>query len=268
MNRTSSLGSELVLAGITIAGITGIYLFVIAFSGTPASSGLIGHSIGIFGFMLMIFTETLYSIRKRSRRRPIGKMSEWLKFHIYTGIVGPYMVLLHSAWDFNGLAGITLLLTAVIVLSGFFGRYIYTAVPRTAQGAIIEREELEHQLVLAEEQLNERLKQRGLTGTWPESGRRTGGTLPLLMRGFDDLIDAIQKRLTLRKMPAKERATAAELFALERRRRQLNQQIDSLAAARSLLSLWHALHVPLGMTLFLFAFIHVGAALYYATLLK
>lgn len=268
MRTSSSLGSELVLAGITIAGITGIYLLVIAISGTPVSSGLIGHSIGIVGFLLMIFTETLYSIRKRSRRRPIGKMSDWLKFHIFTGIVGPYMVLLHSAWNFKGLAGITMLLTSLIVLSGFFGRYIYTAVPRTAQGAIIERDELENQLRLAESKLNKRLKMRAQAEARPESNRRSGGALPLLLRGLDDMLDAINKRLILRRLPAKERATAAEIFALERRRRQLNRQIDSLAAARRLMSLWHALHVPLGMTLFLFAFIHIGAALYYATLLK
>jgi cytochrome b561 len=48
----------------------------------------------------------------------------------------------------------------------------------------------------------------------------------------------------------------------------LARQIGSFAAARRLLSYWHTLHVPLGMTLFLFAFIHIGAALYYATLLK
>ena len=268
MKTSYSLGSELVLAGLTIAGITGIYLLTSAFNGTPASSGLIGHSIGIFGFLLMILTETLYSSRKRSRRRPIGRMSDWLKFHIFTGIVGPYMVLLHSAWNFKGLAGITMLLTVVIVLSGFFGRYIYTAVPRTAQGALLERTELERQLVLAERQLRERLKQRNLADTWAGTARRAGGALPLLTRGFDDLFEAVQKRLALRKLPAKERATAAELFTLERRKRQLNRQIESLAAARRLMSLWHALHVPLGMTLFLFAFIHAGAALYYATMLK
>jgi hypothetical protein len=61
-------------------------------------------------------------------------MATWLKFHIFTGIVGPFLVLLHSSWKFNGLAGATLLLTGVIVLSGFIGRYIYTRIPRTADG--------------------------------------------------------------------------------------------------------------------------------------
>jgi hypothetical protein len=100
----------------------------------PAASGLVGHGIGILGFILMLMTETLYSIRKRSKSAQWGRMASWLKFHIYTGIVGPFMVLLHSSWKLNGLAGITLLLTFVIVVSGFIGRYIYTRIPRTADG--------------------------------------------------------------------------------------------------------------------------------------
>jgi len=31
---------------------------------------------------------------------------------------------------------------------------------------------------------------------------------------------------------------------------------------------WHAFHIPIGMALFVAAFIHIGAALYYATLLR
>ena len=46
-------------------------------------------------------------------------MARWLEFHIFTGIVGPYLVLLHTSWKFNGLAGVVMLLTGVIVLSGF-----------------------------------------------------------------------------------------------------------------------------------------------------
>jgi hypothetical protein len=100
----------------------------------PAASGLVGHGIGILGFILMLMTETLYSIRKRMKTAQWGRMASWLRFHIYTGIVGPFMVLLHSSWKLSGLAGVTLLLTCVIVVSGFIGRYIYTRIPRTVDG--------------------------------------------------------------------------------------------------------------------------------------
>ena len=172
------------LAGILI---TAIYLLVVSTTKKiPPASELFGHSIGVIGFILMLMTETLYSLRKRSRSVRWGRMSSWLQFHIFTGLVGPYMVLLHTSCKFNGLAGVATLFTIVIVISGFIGRYIYTRIPRTMDGLEIE------------------------------------GTLSQ----------------------------------------------EAVKQARRLMALWHAVHIPIGMALFVSAFVHVGAALYYATFLK
>jgi hypothetical protein len=113
-------------------------------------------------------------------------MSAWLQSHIFMGLVGPFMVLLHSSWKFNGLAGVSMLLTVIIVISGFIGRYIFTRVPRTMEGLEIE------------------------------------GTLSQ----------------------------------------------EALKQARRLMALWHTIHIPIGMALFVTALFHIVAALYYATLLK
>ena len=125
-----------VLASILIAG---IYAFVMYMTGKiPAAGELFGHALGILGFLLMILTEVLYSLRKRSRSVRWGRMSEWLRFHIFTGLVGPFMVFLHTSWKFNGLAGVVTWLTVIVVLSGIIGRYIYTLVPRTSDGIELE----------------------------------------------------------------------------------------------------------------------------------
>ena len=50
-----------------------------------------------------------------------------------TGLVGPYMVLLHTAMRFHGLAGLTMLLTVLVVASGLVGRFLYTRVPRSPE---------------------------------------------------------------------------------------------------------------------------------------
>jgi hypothetical protein len=115
-------------------------------------------------------------------------MSDWLQVHIFTGLVGPFMVLLHTSWKFNGLAGIVTLGTIFIVVSGFVGRYIYTRIPRTAEGMELHS-------------------------------------------------------------PAGETQSAA------------------LARARRMLAAWYAVHIPLGLALFIAAFFHISGALYYATLL-
>lgn len=167
--------------------ITGLYAVFIFFTrAIPPAGELFGHSLGIVGFLFMLMTETLYSLRKRTRSVRWGKMSTWLQLHIYTGLVGPFMVLLHTSWKFNGLAGATTLLTVIIVVSGFIGRYIFTRIPRTLDGLEIE------------------------------------GTLSQ----------------------------------------------EALKNARRLLALWHTIHIPIGVALFVSAFVHIGAALYYVTFLK
>ena len=130
---------ELWLAAFAILLITGVYATVTIFTREiPPAGELFGHSMGIVGFIFMLMTEILYSLRKRSRSMRWGKLSSWLQFHIFTGIVGPYMVLLHSSWKFNGITGITTLFTIIIVISGFTGRYIFTRIPRTLDGLEIE----------------------------------------------------------------------------------------------------------------------------------
>ena len=213
---------ELWLALIAILCITGVYLGMVSYLGKiPAASGLFGHLIGILGFILMLMTETLYSLRKRSRTARWGRMSTWLQFHIFTGIVGPYMVLIHTSWKFNGLAGITLLLTVIIVISGFIGRYIFTSIPRTADGVEVETAVLEKQIARLENEIHAR--------------------------------SASRKR---------------EIKRLVQEQKTLQRQVRSLATTRRLMSLWHTIHIPIGLALFTAAFIHSAVAFYYATLLR
>lgn len=257
---------ELWLAAAAIVVITAAYVVVANQSGIPAASGLVGHGLGIAGFVLMLMTETLYSLRKRAIRRPWGRMRDWLQFHIFTGIVGPYMVFLHTAWEFRGLAGIVLLLTGLVVLSGFIGRYIYTAVPRTADGLLVEARSLK--LRMAE--IEAELARMDPHSDGAPSDPKTNASSPerrLFGRFLDDFkwwAGWFQRR----RMPAE---VAQRLEAIERARRQraeLLRQIETMAAARRLLSIWHSVHIPIGMALFVAAGAHIVAAIHYATLLK
>jgi hypothetical protein len=190
IKRSRRTDKELWLALLATLVIGAIYIFVVRwYREIPAASGLFGHLIGVVGFLLMLSTETLYSFRKRTNRARWGSMASWLQFHIFSGIVGPFMVLLHSSWKFNGIAGVTTLLTIIIVLSGFIGRYIYTRIPRNVNGVELST---------------------------PEG----------------------------------------------------QAQSMALARTRRIFATWHAVHIPIGMALFVAAFIHIGAALYYATLLR
>jgi cytochrome b561 len=190
--RLGALGRlpELAWALAAIVAVTALYGVAYSqASAFPAASSFIGHGIGIVGFILMLLTATLYPLRKLRTDARWGSTAAWLKAHMVMGLVGPYMVLLHTAMKFNGLAGLAMLLTVVVVVSGLVGRYLYTRVPRT----------LEH---------------------------------------------------------AEASAGGAARDELDRR----------LVKRRKRLATWHTLHVPLTWALFAAAFVHVVAALYYATL--
>ena len=137
---------ELWAAFLVIALVTIFYVQTVTTSTVPSASGLLGHGLGVIGFVLMLMTEVLYSLRKRYQFARWGKLQHWLSFHIFTGLVGPYLVLLHTSWKFNGLAGVLMLLTVLIVASGFVGRYFYTAVPRSADGTALEEGETVFQI--------------------------------------------------------------------------------------------------------------------------
>jgi len=266
---------ELWYATLAVCTITLAYLFVLGWQEeVPRASEFFGHTIGVFGFILMLMTETLYSLRKRSRNARWGRMADWLDFHIFTGIVGPYLVLLHTSWKFNGLAGVLMLLTALVVASGFVGRYLYTAVPRTADGVEVEAETLEQQIARADEELQAWLSTpqvalRNLARNFYSAPLGSAGQLSLVVgRGFYDWGYQVRWWLERRRLNASQRAAARQLEQLLKRRRSLEIQLASLAVARRLLALWHAIHIPIGMVLFTTAIIHILAAIYYATLLR
>jgi hypothetical protein len=157
---------ELWYALLAILVITLIYLGVTYQMGAiPAASQFFGHAMGILGILLMLTTEIAYSLRKRSRSIGWGRMDSWLQFHIFTGLVGPYLAFLHTSWKFNGLAGILTLLTVVIVISGFIGRYIYTAIPRTVNGIDDSTDDTTLRIILGEQAISLGSARR-LLATW------------------------------------------------------------------------------------------------------
>ncbi len=245
------------IAFFCMAALTAVYLWVVLVTGSfPAASDFFGHSLGILGFLLMLMTEVLYSLRKRSPRFAFGRLSVWLEFHIVMGLVGPYMVLLHSSWKFNGLAGLVTLLTVIIVLSGFVGRYIYTALPRTDDGLVLEAEQVSQKMRAAQADFQQRL-----AGLDAPARQRVQNILRRPQ-------SALRWWLTLRRLPAADRAALNAIRHDSLHLAALQRQHQQLAGARRALSLWHAIHIPIGLTLFTAAFIHIGAAIYYATLLR
>ena len=268
--------SELWNAFLAIIFITVAYALVsINLKEIPDSSDLFGHVLGIVGFVFMLMTQFLYSFRKDYERAAHwGRLESWLKFHIFTGLVGPYLVLLHTAWHFNGLAGVVTLITILIVMSGFGGRYIYTAIPRTAAGIELAGGDLESQIIATEAELQH----------WCFANSNISGLLPPTLFGLPQANHNAWSLLFGRRfiewgynwrwwagtraMKGIGREKLELLNTMLTRRRVMYYQIGNLVIARHVLAIWHSIHVPLCIVLFITAFIHIGAAIYFVTLAR
>lgn len=107
------------------------------------SSGRIGQLYGDVGLALII-GNLLYLVRRRLVHVSwLGSMKAWMDWHVFSGIVGPSFVLLHSAFTLRTWPAIVAALAlAIVVGTGLFGRYLYRLVPRVADGRQEPTEEL------------------------------------------------------------------------------------------------------------------------------
>jgi len=260
---------ELKLGLLACLAITAMYA-VYDWLTVPSGGHPIGYGLGIIGMLLMLSTETLYSLRKRvGWLRRAGPLRWWLSVHIFTGIVGPFLVLTHSAFKFQGVAGFTMALTGLVVASGFFGRYLYTAIPRTRAGVEATAAELEAEIQYVQTALAELALQRSAAvRTLVEAEARGKVNVPgkwirVLMRSWDEWRYRRQLHHRIRQLEKAEKRKLSDVERLLAQRRKLERQKQMLDSARRLFSWWHVAHVPLGLALFGSAAVHIVATFYF-----
>lgn len=81
-----------------------------------------GSSLMLVPLVYLIIKRVPFLKRFVTRRVSMRTLLTW---HIYAGVLGPILVLLHTGHKFNSHLGITLTgMTLVVVVSGFVGRYL------------------------------------------------------------------------------------------------------------------------------------------------
>ena len=231
---------------------------------TLKSSGVLGHGYGIIGSLMIIIGVAMYMIRKRIRRfSRIGVLKHWLEFHIFLCVLGPILVLYHTAFLFGGLVAVSFWSMVAVVVSGVVGRYIYLQIPRTIEGQEMNLNEIN--------QIKDELNQK----------------LIVLYNLDDDVLNAItqamKKRPTrlgnnmLKRSIAKysfERQTVREIKAILKEQKisgknykhviglikdeiSLNRKIDRLTTMQNLFKYWHVAHLPFAILMLIIMIIHV-----------
>lgn len=127
--------------------------FVVHVSPRFAGS-LIGGMFGVAGALLILFP-LLYLVIKRvpplkravTRRVPMGTLLRW---HVYAGIIGPILALIHTGHKFQSPLGMSLTaMMLVVVTSGFIGRYLLSYISQSLKEKQATLNQLQQQYHLA-----------------------------------------------------------------------------------------------------------------------
>lgn len=105
--------------------------------------GLYGHGFGIIGSCMLILMH-VYTLRKRFKIfRGWGSLKKWLHFHIFLGVIGSLLIIVHSTFKAHGLVALSFWSMVLVFSSGFVGRFFYGAIPRRATGLAFSLDEAE-----------------------------------------------------------------------------------------------------------------------------
>lgn len=231
--------------------------------------GLVYGSVGFVLCFLLAF----FGVRKRWYRSTFGTVEQWMQSHIYLGVFVLVILLFHTGGRFNDKVAVaTLILVAIVVLSGVLGAILYITVPRLLT-------EVESNLTIDEvsEQLNQLGKQmariasgrsapfqriyeqliRELAPGWLAGwrlllSRMRRGKAPLA--DWTNLLSLVQKD---------EQEELRQLLVVSRQRKELLIRLMYQQRYKNILEFWLYIHIPFTILLLLFAIIHVAAVFYY-----
>jgi len=106
------------------------------------------YNVGLFGGFIMLCS-IFYALLKRIKFiNALGKNETWYYAHLICGIVGPLLILFHTSFHVKSInSGVASFTLFVILLSGFFGRYIFTLLSYQAHKVYLKIGEIELALI-------------------------------------------------------------------------------------------------------------------------
>ncbi len=234
-------------------------------------AGPTGHGFGVVGSAMMIFM-LAYSVRKRSRRlAKWGPLRRWLDIHIYFGIIGPLLIVLHTSFKVQGLVAVSFWSMVAVVASGVLGRYLYLKIPRNIQGDELGRVDIERMNTILGNQLAEASSGARVvfdkleTALAPKVHEDTGPVAALAAVLKDDIFRPIRKHRA-RKLLASElelpARTRDNVIALVSEKAMMHRKLILLNKIQQLFHYWHVFHKPFAIVMYVIMAIHIGIAIW------
>lgn len=221
------------------------------FHSAPRFAGsALGGALGVTAAVLML-VPLAYSVVKRvpALKRRLSRrvsMRTLLTWHIYAGILGPILGVLHSGHDYQSPLGVGLVaMSLVLVLSGFAGRYL---LGRLTRATMAQRGGLA--------KLRQRFEQT--VGELRAGGQ--GGAQLRPLASFLGRVGLAALALLdpgVRGLPAVAAVGQAEAIA------DLEAAVRAQEAVRRLFRAWLDVHLALSAVLYTLLVLHVWAALHF-----
>ena len=241
---------------LVVGGMVAVLLIVwlgFLFHSSPRFAGsLAGGVLAITGSALML-VPLAYLIIKRIKRLK-NFVTRWvsmrtlLAWHIYAGVLGPILVLLHTGHKYESPLGIALTtMTIVIVVSGFIGRYLMSLISQE----IKEKKAMLDQLRGAYDEAVEQVSSGD-----SEQVRR--------LRPFAGFFPRLAAGLFLADTPSNQSSNAAlRSVRLAEAIADLEYAIRSHETFKSLFNAWLKVHIALSCVLYMLLVLHVWAAIHF-----
>ncbi len=236
-------------------------------------SGTVGLTMGIAGLGLMLFS-LLYLVRKQfvfwAR---FGSLQGWLGVHIFTGFLGPALILFHAAFvPYSAIGVLAFASMLVVVFSGIVGRYVYVHCPKTLEGRELEFEDIRQRLAV----YRKKLTALGIDASLlriDEPATNKGRRMPWLVEAiagviwgdreskheFARLSSVISKRDDLR-------VQMSRILILARRLAKERQWVVRYNELRKIMGAWRFFHRWLAIIMLLAVLYHVGITVVFGDL--
>jgi hypothetical protein len=240
----------------------------------------VGYWLGVAGAVMMLLLFS-YPLRKHFKfARNWGRVKVWFVVHMFLGVGGPVLILIHSTFRLGSLnAAVAFYSMLAVAISGVIGRFIYARVSRGLHGEKATLKDLQKRAGLQQDDAKSRLSfapevearlqayEQQVTSAKPGWATYTSQVFWLPFKQW--LVYrrcSADLRRTLRVLAITHRWKKKVLFKREKYSKLLVKQyldgvtrVAQFTAYERMFGLWHIAHIPFVYLLVLATIVHVIA---------
>jgi hypothetical protein len=231
----------------------------------------LGYWLGLVGGVMMLLAMVYGLFKHVPVLRTLGWMKRWLGLHIFFGIVGPVLVLVHTTFHLGSLNGaIALVAMMLVYLSGIMGRFLYSKIHYGLGGSKAQLGDVQASLVTAGKRIKSRRLDAFAESVMSHPGSLFNAWVDLMMFGWRSRWLTFQLRRDmnrrLKSMAEREGWSAMDLYRQRKAfRKHLRAYMFTLrkvalfSVYERFFAFWRHAHVPFLYLLLFSGIAHVIA---------